>query len=113
MNELSEFVAKFGSRRLLVVGDLMLDRYVVGDAARVSPEAPVLVLNTDEQDERPGGAASVAAIVRGLGAQVALAGVLGHDAHGERLRKIHVQRDIDDRLVVCDDTRPTTTKQRF
>ena len=74
---------KMKSPRILVLGDLILDRYTFGNAERVSPEAPVLVLRSDAQEVRLGGAASVAFLLRALGAEVTLAGVLG-DAQGER-----------------------------
>ena len=67
-------VSRLGYPRLLVLGDLILDRYTWGDAERVSPEAPVLVLRADEEEVRPGGAASVAALLRGLDAEIVLAG---------------------------------------
>lgn len=99
--------------RLLVVGDLILDRYTWGDAERVSPEAPVLVLRADEDEVRPGGAASVAALLRGLEAAVILAGVVGDDANGRVLRRILADAGIDDRLILTDSARPTTAKERF
>ena len=66
----------------------MLDRYTWGNAERVSPEAPVLVLRADTCEARLGGAASVAALLRGLDAQVTLAGVVGDDADGRLLREL-------------------------
>ncbi len=77
-----------GHPRLLVLGDLILDRYTWGAAARVSPEAPVLVLDAEETEVRPGGAASVAALLRGLDADVSLAGLVGNDSDGRTLRLI-------------------------
>src|SRR3979490_3537666 len=74
-----------GQPRVLVIGDLMLDRYVWGDAERISQEAPVILLHADKREERLGGASSVATMLRALGARVALAGVVGADAHRRRL----------------------------
>ncbi len=99
--------------RVLVVGDLILDRYTWGNAERVSPEAPVLVLRADEHEVRPGGAASVAMLLRHLDARVTLAGVVGDDAAGQALLKILHDEQIDQDLVCCVSGRPTTTKERF
>ena len=86
--ELIELVHNLGQPRVLVVGDLMLDRYVWGDAERISQEAPVILLHADQREERLGGASSVATLLRALGARVMLAGVVGADANGERVRQM-------------------------
>jgi len=99
--------------RLLVLGDLILDRYTWGNAERVSPEAPVLVLRAGEREVRLGGAASVASLLRGLGADVTLAGVVGDDSEGRTLRKLLDEAGIHTQSVLTDPTRPTTTKERF
>ena len=72
--DLAELVLRLGQPRVLVVGDAMLDRYVWGDAARISQEAPVILLHADRREERLGGASSVATMLRALGARVSLAG---------------------------------------
>ncbi|HJT30730.1 MAG TPA: bifunctional heptose 7-phosphate kinase/heptose 1-phosphate adenyltransferase [Pirellulales bacterium] len=113
MNGLTELLDGIGSPRILVVGDLMLDRYTWGDATRVSPEAPVLVLRADLDEVRLGGAASVAALLRGLNAEVSLAGVLGEDADGHVVRRLLDETGVEAGLVMPDDTRPTTCKQRI
>lgn len=99
--------------RILVLGDLMLDRYVWGDASRVSPEAPVVILKADRHELRPGGAANAAAALRELGADVAVAGVTGDDGHGHALRDILAGPRLDQELMFVDSMRPSTTKQRF
>src|SRR5436305_3117152 len=86
--DLIELVQNLGRPRVLVVGDLMLDRYVWGDAERISQEAPVILLHADRREERLGGASSVATLLAALGARVTLAGVLGTDADGQRIRSI-------------------------
>ena len=98
---------------VLVFGDLMLDRYTWGDADRVSPEAPVMVLRAEHSDVRPGGAAAVAAILRRLGAAVSVAGVVGDDHAGRSLQRVLQESGADAELVQVDSTRPTTTKERF
>lgn len=75
----------FNKANLLVVGDVMLDRYWVGHTSRVSPEAPVPIVHVQTSDERPGGAANVALNIRALGANVTLLGVIGHDEAGAKL----------------------------
>src|ERR687888_1866443 len=72
--DLIDLVNRLGQPRVLVVGDLMLDRYVWGDAERISQEAPVILLHADKREERLGGASSVATMLRALGAEGALAG---------------------------------------
>ena len=99
--------------RILVLGDLILDRYTWGNAERVSPEAPVLVLRVDSREVRLGGAASVAMLLRGLEAEVALAGVVGDDPEGRTLCSMLNDDRIESDLVVVDSDRPTTTKERF
>ncbi|MDL4864851.1 PfkB family carbohydrate kinase, partial [Halomonas elongata] len=71
--------------RLLVVGDVMLDRYLHGGTSRISPEAPVPVVKVEEDEDRPGGAANVALNIASLGARAALAGLVGDDDNADRL----------------------------
>ena len=104
---------RMARRRILIVGDLCLDRYTWGDAERVSPEAPVLVLRVDEQENRLGGAASVAHLARGLGAGVSLASVVGSDAEGRLIAKLLHASGIHHNALRIDPARPTTLKERF
>jgi D-beta-D-heptose 7-phosphate kinase/D-beta-D-heptose 1-phosphate adenosyltransferase len=106
-------VQRLGQPRVLVIGDLMLDRYVWGDAERISQEAPVILLHADRREERLGGASSVATLLRALGARVSLAGVVGGDADGAGLRRILLDQGIDDESVLGDPDRPTTVKERY
>jgi len=92
--DLIDLVQRLGQPRVLVVGDLMLDRYVWGDAERISQEAPVILLRADRREERLGGASSVATLLRALGARPALAGVVGADADGARLRRTLLDQGI-------------------
>ena len=101
------------SCRLLVVGDVMLDRYVRGEAERISPEAPVIVLRADDEEVRLGGAGGVASFARALGADVSLAGVVGSDAAAVTLRCLCRDDGIDTSRVLVDASRPTTQKERF
>lgn len=112
-NELIELVQRLGQPRVLVVGDVMLDRYVWGDAERISQEAPVILLHADRREERLGGASSVAMLLRALGARVAVAGVVGADADGARLRQMLLDQGVDDEAVLTEPDRPTTVKERY
>jgi len=102
-----------GRPRLLVLGDVILDRYTWADAERVSQEAPVLLLRTRRREARLGGAGAVSQMVQGLGAEVALAGVVGNDTDAGGVRRILEQSGIDAQCVAADDSRPTTVKERF
>ena len=110
---LIDIVQKLGRPRVLVLGDLILDRYLWGDAERVSQEAPVILLREERQEIRLGGAANVANMVRGLEADVLMAGVVGGDADGAVLRAELDSIGADCSLTLTDAARPTTVKQRF
>lgn len=111
--DLVDLVHSLGRPRVLVVGDLMLDRYVWGDAERISQEAPVILLHADTREERLGGASSVATMLRALEAEVALAGVVGPDADGERVRYHLAEQGVGTAAVLHDPERPTTVKERY
>lgn len=96
---------------ITVVGDLILDRYLVGDASKLNPEQPGVVIRVDKEEERLGGAAAVAMLSTGLGARVTLAGVVGRDEQGKRLLQSLDTHDIEPHIWV--DDRPTTWKQRI
>ncbi|MEZ6129154.1 MAG: D-glycero-beta-D-manno-heptose 1-phosphate adenylyltransferase [Planctomycetaceae bacterium] len=99
--------------RILVFGDVMLDRYVFGNVDRISPEAPVGVLVADEYKVRPGGAAGVATFAQALNARVSLAAVTGNDPDNLTLRKLCEDSGIDTSLLLSSDHRITTRKERF
>jgi D-beta-D-heptose 7-phosphate kinase/D-beta-D-heptose 1-phosphate adenosyltransferase len=100
------------SARVLVVGDLMLDKYIWGDVERISPEAPVPVVRATWQNERPGGGANVAMNLAGLGACVTVAGFGGGDAEQERLESMLVESGVEPALTALPSI-PTTTKLRI
>ncbi len=97
--------------RVLVLGDLMLDEYIWGSVERVSPEAPVQVLEWISSHDGLGGAANVAQNLVALGCEVWLAGVVGDDAKGVRLRELVTSQGIHD-MILVDALRPTTSKLR-
>src|ERR1039457_3682747 len=95
--------------RVLVVGDLMLDKYVWGEVERISPEAPVPVLRTKHHSEQPGGAANVAMNLRGLGARVTVMGFGGGDEDQYELEALLRNAGVQYSIVACPGS-PTTSK---
>jgi D-glycero-beta-D-manno-heptose-7-phosphate kinase len=109
---LAALLGTFGERHMLVIGDLMLDEFIWGKVSRISPEAPVPVVNVTGETYYPGGAANVARNVRELGARASLMGLAGSDAAGERLLGLLGGCGIDTGGVERDAARPTTVKSR-
>ena len=91
----AQLLKKFGRRRVLVVGDLMLDRYVYGTVGRISPEAPVPVVQVTRETSMPGGASNVACNIRALGGRAAVAGLIGKDAFGVELRWLLSDAEVE------------------
>jgi D-beta-D-heptose 7-phosphate kinase/D-beta-D-heptose 1-phosphate adenosyltransferase len=102
----------FCSRRMLALGDLILDRYWWGDASRLSPEAPVPVVRRRRSTARPGGAANTAANLAALGARVELVGVVGDDSEAAELRAALSDAGVAADGIVALPDRPTTSKTR-
>ncbi|QWD29659.1 D-glycero-beta-D-manno-heptose-7-phosphate kinase [Polynucleobacter paneuropaeus] len=102
---------QFAKTRLLVVGDVMLDRYWFGDTHRISPEAPVPVVQVGKVDERLGGAANVARNVVALGGHATILGVIGDDEPGQRVTQLLTASGVDSQLEV-DSKVPTIVKLR-
>lgn len=99
--------------RILLVGDVMLDRYQWGDVERISPEAPIPVLRVKQEEYRLGGVANVAAMLSALDARPVLAGVTGDDHEGRVVRRLLEEIGVDSRCVMLDPSRPTTVKERL
>ena len=110
---LIDLVQSLDAPRILVLGDLILDRYLWGNAERISQEAPVILLREEKQELRLGGAANVANMLRGLDAKVTMAGVVGDDRDGEDMIAALKAVGVDCSTILTDRTRPTTTKQRL
>ena len=104
-------IPDFSSTRVVVAGDVMLDRYLFGSTGRISPEAPVPVVHVQQTDDRPGGAANVAVNLAALGVTTSLVGVVGKDEAAKALAVILGERGIDCAFAEADD-RPTITKTR-
>lgn len=108
-----EIEEQFNQKRILVIGDLMLDNYLWGDVKRISPEAPVPVVEVHESSSNPGGAANVAANLRSLGAQVTIGGAVGDDRDGIVLQELLEKLEMETTFVLKDSSRPTTVKTRI
>ncbi|MCU4674228.1 bifunctional D-glycero-beta-D-manno-heptose-7-phosphate kinase/D-glycero-beta-D-manno-heptose 1-phosphate adenylyltransferase HldE [Catenovulum sp. 2E275] len=108
--DLSVF-SRLSKANILVVGDVMLDRYFIGDSQRISPEAPVPVVKITQTQDKVGGAANVARNVAHLDGKVGLLGIVGHDENGEHLKQLLAQENIQSELVE-QNTKPTITKLR-
>lgn len=98
--------------KAVVIGDLMLDEYIFGKAARISPEAPVMVIRQTSTDRVPGGAANVARNLVALGAETQVLGVIGCDEAGEHLKQSLRDHGLQAERLVTDASRPTTRKTR-
>jgi len=110
---LSELLDGFRGRRVAILGDAMLDRYIWGDVNRISPEAPVPVVEVCEETVRFGGAANVAENVATLGATADVVGVIGDDDHGRSLVQRLAERGVAVDHLIRVAGRPTTTKTRI
>src|SRR5258708_26672158 len=110
--DLTALLDRARGRAVLIVGDLMLDHFVIGRVERISPEAPVPVVQFDHESYRLGGAANVAHNVAALGGTVEIAGVVGNDAEGTRLMADLREAGIGTSAVIADRDRCTTRKLR-
>jgi D-beta-D-heptose 7-phosphate kinase/D-beta-D-heptose 1-phosphate adenosyltransferase len=110
---LSRLVDQFGSRHVLVLGDAMLDSYVVGTSTRLCQEAPVPVVAVRERLDCPGGAANTAVNLAALGCQVELMSVVGADQDGDRLRSLLRRLGVGTDLLTVSEARRTLSKQRI
>jgi rfaE bifunctional protein kinase chain/domain len=112
-SRLGSMIRSFKEKRLLVIGDMVADEYLIGRPTRISREAPVLILELDEERTIPGGASNVAVNAGSLGAEVFLTGVVGDDLPGQRLRQAIKERRMHQEGLFTDATRPTSTKTRI
>ena len=109
---LARIIRRFGKKRVLVLGDLMLDRYIWGDVSRISPEAPVPVVNVTKENVLLGAATNVVNNVHALGGKVSVCGVIGHDEAGRQLVHMLRAQGIHTDGLIVEDGRPTTIKTR-
>ena len=109
---LSKGVKRFSGKKILVIGDLLLDQYIWGEVSRISPEAPVPVVWMKGEDYMPGGACNVASNLARLGARVSLAGIVGDDVNSFILKEQLKERNISDEGIITEAGRPTVLKTR-
>jgi D-beta-D-heptose 7-phosphate kinase/D-beta-D-heptose 1-phosphate adenosyltransferase len=112
IDKLNSLQLKNSKPNILVIGDLMLDHYIWGNSTRLSPEAPVPVVNIKEESTSLGGAANVVKNLAALGARVTVAGITGNDIMGEQLIKLLSNEDVDTNAIIKDCSRTTTVKTR-
>ena len=109
---IDRILGQFQGKRIAVLGDLMLDRYYWGSVHRISPEAPVPVVEVDSESVRFGGAANVANNIQALGGIPFLIGLVGNDHPGQMMAEMMAERGLDTSGLVVDADRPTTIKTR-
>jgi len=109
---LNDLKKGFDGKRIAVIGDMMLDGYFWGDVKRISPEAPVPVLEVEDEFFRFGGAANVAFNILTLGGIPVPVGVIGNDNYGNIFSSLLKEKNIEDEGIIIDNARPTTTKTR-
>jgi D-beta-D-heptose 7-phosphate kinase/D-beta-D-heptose 1-phosphate adenosyltransferase len=112
-SSLPDLLAAFPGRGVLVLGDVMLDEFVWGDVRRISPEAPVPVVEVRRRSASPGGAANTAANVAALGGRPVIVSVVGQDHAASKLREVLAQSGTDSDGLCADPARATTTKSRI
>jgi len=112
-DRLVHLIQRMKSSRVVVIGDIMIDRYLFGDTERLSPEAPVPVVTVRQREAKLGGAANVAANVASMGASCLLVGAVGDDGDGAAIRQELAVARLDGRHVVSVAGRPTTSKTRI
>lgn len=113
MSEIFSIIEKFSNVKILVVGDVMLDRYCWGTVRRISPEAPVPVVNLERTSLAAGGAANVATNIAGLGAEAFLVGVVGQDEEASLFPKVLQPAKVSSEYLIPVKNRPTTVKTRI
>jgi rfaE bifunctional protein kinase chain/domain len=113
MHPLQHWIPRLAGQRVLVVGDVILDEYLIGKTSRLSREAPIPVLEFESRQMIPGGAANPAANIVALGSTAAQVGVIGEDAAGANLRGVLEAHRIETDCLVTDPGRPTTVKTRI
>jgi rfaE bifunctional protein kinase chain/domain len=113
MNLLEIFDKEAKNKNILIIGDIMLDRYIWGDVVRISPEAPVPVVNVTKIENRLGGSANVALNIQSLGANPLLIGVIGNDTSGNEFIKLMKSQKMNTEGLITTSDRQTITKNRI
>jgi rfaE bifunctional protein kinase chain/domain len=111
--DFDDLAKRFSQQRVLILGDVMIDSYVYGQVSRISPEAPVPIVNVKTREERLGGAANVAQNIASLGAKPLICSVVGSDMEGRTLERLFAQAQMETAGLVRSPKRPTTVKHRI
>jgi rfaE bifunctional protein kinase chain/domain len=111
--ELFDLFKNFENKKILIIGDVMIDAYVWGKVSRISPEAPVPIVNSQKKENRLGGAANVALNIKALGAKAILASVIGNDNKGDIFNKLLNTENLSSQGIIISPERITTTKTRI
>ncbi len=111
--DIANLLNRFKSKKVLVLGDIMLDSYLVGNVNRISPEAPVPVVQLNSKQRRLGGAANVAKNLKSLGCQVYLSSVIGNDMEGQKIKDLANSYGMDTHSLILSDATQTTVKTRI
>lgn len=112
MNELLEILEKFSHKKIAIIGDIILDKYIYGEVDRISPEAPVPIVKVTREKYVPGGAANVALNINALGGQAYLLGTVGEDVHKKILFDILTENNLSSSHILTDPQKGTTQKTR-
>ena len=113
MQSVSELINGFSRLKVLIIGDLMIDSYTWGRVSRISPEAPVPVVNVIRRESRLGGAGNVVLNIASLGATAVICSVIGDDAPGRELQKIILDSNLSTDGLIVEPGRMTTVKERI
>jgi len=113
LKKTKEILKNFDNKRIMVIGDLMLDQYIFGNVSRISPEAPVQVLEVQNEKLGLGGAANVSNNIKSLGATPVVLGIVGNDIEGNKIKKLFKERKIDTLGIFQSEQKPTIQKKRI
>lgn len=113
LSALQPHVQHMVGKAVLVVGDIMLDRFIYGDVHRISPESPIPVLSIKRETQMLGGSGNVLSNLTGLGVKTFVVGIVGNDAEGATIRTLMMERGCDTTTLLTAEDRPTTVKTRF
>lgn len=113
MQNIEQIISDFKKQKVLVIGDLMLDQWVWGKVHRISPEAPIPIVDVERYTFTPGGAANVVTNLSELGARSSLSGIIGRDSTGKMLKRLLRDKGIFTRGIFDDEDRPTILKTRI
>ncbi|AAM72401.1 MAG TPA: D-glycero-beta-D-manno-heptose-7-phosphate kinase [Chlorobaculum sp.] len=111
--KIEQIFRSFKEKKIAVIGDVMIDKYIFGHVSRISPEYPVPVVDVNRESSRLGGAANVAVNIHALGAEALLIGVTGDDTERRNLEALMTEHGLNPAMLAADSTRPTTCKTRI